>query len=241
VGGAQHVAPVRKSLGVRTAFNILGPMLNPAVRAHTLRGFMCRLRQSGSARTARPLHSLQKAPFALVGVYSADLLTLMAESLQVRARTPVCTCPFHTDARTPPPKQQRLGIERALVVNSMGIDELTPCAPADIIEVTQQSMKRYTLHPSSLGMRTCTLEDLKGGDAAMNAQILRDAFAGKQGPIADALCLNAGVALAAAGIAASPAEGVAMAQEVQRAGKPAAVLDAWVARSQALLAEELRA
>jgi anthranilate phosphoribosyltransferase len=202
------------------------------------------MRQPGSARTARPLHSLQKAPFALVGVYSADLLTLMAESLQARAHAwGVCahTRPSHADARTPPPKQQRLGIERALVVNSMGIDELTPCAPADIIEVTQQSMKRYTLHPSSLGMRTCTLEDLKGGDAAMNAQILRDAFAGKQGPIADALCLNAGVALAAAGIAASPAEGVAMAQEVQRAGKPAAVLDAWVARSQALLAEELRA
>ena len=30
---SQHVAPVRKSLGVRTAFNILGPMLNPAARS----------------------------------------------------------------------------------------------------------------------------------------------------------------------------------------------------------------
>ncbi len=134
--------------------------------------------------------------------------------------------------------QQRLGMQRALVVNSMGIDELTPCAPAEVVEMTQQSIKRYTLQPASLGLRPCTLEDLKGGDAATNAQILRDAFAGKQGPIADALCLNAGVALAAAGIAASPAEGVAMAQEVQRSGKPADVLAAWVSRSQELYAAE---
>ena len=132
-------------------------------------------------------------------------------------------------------------MQRALVVNSMGIDELTPCAPAEVVEVTQQGMKRYTLEPASLGLRPCTLDDLKGGDASVNAQILRDAFAGKQGPIADALCLNAGVALAAAGIAKTPAEGVSMAQEVQRRGKPADVLAAWVARSQALYAAELAA
>jgi anthranilate phosphoribosyltransferase len=188
----------------------------------------------------------QNAPYALVGVYSEDLLMLMAESLQV---TPsgmhalrVANPRAHvapSDRRQRLLAQQRLGMQRALVVNSMGIDELTPCAPAEVVEMTQQSIKRYTLHPASLGLRPCTLEDLKGGDAATNAQILRDAFAGKQGPIADALCLNAGVALAAAGIAASPAEGVAMAQEVQRKGKPADVLAAWVSRSQELYAAEL--
>ena len=50
--------------------------------------------------------------------------------------------------------------------------------------------------------------------------------------------ITAGVALAAAGIAASPAEGVAMAQEVQRSGKPADVLAKWVSRSQALYRAE---
>ena len=120
----------------------------------------------------------------------------------------------------------------------MGIDELTPCAPAEVVEVTQSSMKRYTLHPADLGIKPCTLADLKGGDAAMNAQILRDAFGGQRGPVADALNLNAGVALAAAGIAASPAEGVAMAQEAQRAGKAGQVLTHWIRRSQELLQAE---
>jgi len=152
-----------------------------------------------------------------VGVYSPDLLMLMAESLQ------------------------KLGMQRALVVNSMGIDELTPCAPAEIVEVTQQSLRRYTLHPSQLGLKACTLEDLKGGDAALNAQILRDAFGGRQGPVADALCLNAGVALAAAGVASTPAEGVAMAQEAQRSGKAGDVLAHWITRSQSLLKAELAA
>lgn len=184
----RHVAPVRKSLGVRTAFNILGPLLNPA-----------------------------SAPFALVGVYSPDLLQLMAETLQ------------------------RLGLQRALVVNSMGIDELTPCAPAEVVEVTPGGLRRYSLHPSEVGIAACTLEDLRGGDAATNAQMLRDAFGGQRGAVADALCLNAGVALVAAGLAATPAEGVAMAQEVQRRGAPGDVLSRWVARSQELYKAELGA
>jgi anthranilate phosphoribosyltransferase len=58
------------------------------------------------------------------------------------------------------------------------------------------------------------------------------------GPVADALNLNAGVALAAAQVAATPAEGVAMAQEVQRSGKAAQTLEAWVATSQKFAAAE---
>ena len=56
------------------------------------------------------------------------------------------------------------------------------------------------------------MEDLRGGDATLNANILMDVFGGQTGPVADALCLNAGVALAAANVAPSPEEGVKMAQ-----------------------------
>ena len=58
----------------------------------------------------------------------------------------------------------------------------------------------------------CQVSDLKGGEAALNAQILRDVFGGQQGAVADALCLNAGVALAAAQVAPTAQDGIRMAQ-----------------------------
>jgi hypothetical protein len=44
-------------------------------------------------------------------------------------------------------------------------------------------------------------------------------FGGERNAIADALNLNAGVALHAADVASTPAEGVARAQEAQRSGE----------------------
>ncbi len=58
------------------------------------------------------------------------------------------------------------------------------------------------------------------------------------GPVADALILNAGYALAAAQVAASPADGVALAREVQRRGDALRTLDRWVAVSQQCAAAE---
>mmetsp|Transcript_37348 Transcript_37348/g.93763 ORF Transcript_37348/g.93763 Transcript_37348/m.93763 type:complete len:394 (-) Transcript_37348:155-1336(-) len=175
------VIPVRKSLKVRTAFNFLGPMLNPA-----------------------------DAKYALVGVYDTSVSRKMAEALM------------------------RLDMKKALVVHSHGLDELTPMGDADVVEVTPEGVKSYILNPRDLGIPACTVEDLKGGDAQYNAKILRDVFAGQEGAVADALCLNAGVALASAEVASSPQEGIRMAQEVQRSGKALEVLDKWVEVSQRL-------
>lgn len=60
------------------------------------------------------------------------------------------------------------------------------------------------------------MKDLAGGDARLNASILEDVFGGAQNAVADALNLNAGVALAACEVAGSPQEGVAMAQVTHR-------------------------
>lgn len=181
------IQPVRRALKIRTAFNLLGPLLNPA-----------------------------HAGYGLVGVYSPEVSTLMAGALL------------------------RLGVRKALVVHSMGLDELTPMGPTDVVEVEagKAAPRRYSVDPLELGIKRCSVEDLKGGDAALNASILRDVFGGARGAVADALNLNAGFALAASQVAASPAEGVAMAREVQQAGKAAEVLNRWVALSQQLAAEE---
>ena len=56
------------------------------------------------------------------------------------------------------------------------------------------------------------VEDLRGGDAQLNAQILMDVFGGQRGPVADALNLNAGVALAACQLADDARDGIKMAQ-----------------------------
>lgn len=49
---------------------------------------------------------------------------------------------------------QRLGLKKALVVHSAGLDELTPMAPADVVEVVAgvEGMKRYMLEPKDLGI-----------------------------------------------------------------------------------------
>ena len=172
------VRPVRKSLGVRTAFNMLGPLLNPA-----------------------------HAKYALIGVYSTDISKLMADAASL------------------------MGIEKTLVVHSMGLDELTPMGPASIYEASGGQVKRYEIDPLDLGIPRCAVEDLAGGDATLNARILGDVFGGERNAVADALNLNAGVALAAAKVASDVQEGVMMAQEAQRSGRAGETLRKWVAVS----------
>lgn len=103
------------------------------------------------------------------------------------------------------------------------------------------SLKRYSLDPLDVDIPRCTVEDLKGGDAALNAQILRDVFGGATGPVADALNLNAGYALAACQVAPNPKEGIKMAQEAQRSGRAGEVLSKWIDVSQRMARAEQQA
>lgn len=129
-------------------------------------------------------------------------------------------------------------MQKALVVHSMGLDELTPMGPADVVQVTPTGITEYSLDPLDVGIKRCNVEDLAGGDAAMNAGILRDVFEGKKGAVADALILNAGYALAACEVATGPVEGIEMARKAQESGAAAKTLEKWVHASQEAYAKE---
>jgi len=77
-----------------------------------------------------------------------------------------------------------------------GLDELTISTTSRIWWVRKGAVHEYTLDPAWVGLERHPLETLRGADAAYNAQVVRDLFERAQGPVRDAVVLNAGVALA---------------------------------------------
>jgi anthranilate phosphoribosyltransferase len=177
----KHAAPTRRDMGVRTAFNLLGPLTNPA----------------GATRQ-------------VVGVPRADLTDLLARSLR------------------------RLGAARAWVVHGAdGIDEISTTGHTKISECRDGAIHTFFIHPSDFGIRTASLHELLGGDAAENAAIVRRVLEGEAGAPRDAVVLNAGAALFVADRAGSVREGMNVAAAAIDSGAARATLDAMVKASQA--------
>ena len=119
-----------------------------------------------------------------------------------------------------------------------GLDELTTTTTSTIWRVHAGEVTTVTLDPADLGLPRATTEDLRGGDAEHNAEVVRRVLAGERGPVRDAVVLNAGAALAVHGapdeeVAESLAAGVARAGEAIDSGEAAAALDRWVAATSA--------
>ena len=173
----RHAGPVRKELGVRTVFNLLGPLTNPAM-----------------------------AEYQLLGVYSSEKLELVADALK------------------------QLGIKRALVVHGRdGLDEITTTGITDAYLIEEGlDIEPFEIDPSAFGMPFATPEALKGGDAALNAEIIKHIFAGQRGAARDIVLLNAGAALWVSRRADSIGEGIGLAAEAIESGKATQTLEALV-------------
>ncbi len=178
----KNVAPVRKELGVRTIFNILGPLTNPA-----------------------------DAPNILMGVFHPDLV-----GIQVRAL-------------------QRLGAEHAVVVYGRdGMDEVSLGAATMVGEFRNGAIAEYEIHPEDFGLTMASNRAFKVETPEQSKALLLAVLGNEPGPARDIVVLNAGVALYAADVAASMAEGIALAREAIASGRALAKQREFVARAQEL-------
>ncbi|RYB95500.1 anthranilate phosphoribosyltransferase [Nocardioides oleivorans] len=119
-----------------------------------------------------------------------------------------------------------------------GLDELTTTSTSTVWQVHAGTVRTLTIDPADLGIARATTEDLRGGDAAHNADVVRRLLAGEPGPVRDAVLLNAGAALAVHAEPARPAEeslaaGVARAAEAIDSGAALGTLERWVAATAA--------
>lgn len=168
----KHAAAPRKELGVRTIFNMLGPLTNPA----------------GADRQ-------------LLGIYDRGKTATIASVMQ------------------------QLGLKRAMVVSSHdGLDEISISAPTQVSELVGGDIRTYDIDPEAIGLRTYPINEVLGGDAATNANIIRRVLQGEQGAYRDVVLANAGACIYVSGLAPSIQDGVRAAAEAIDTGKAYAKL-----------------
>ena len=127
--------------------------------------------------------------------------------------------------------------ERAMVVYADdGLDELSVTSPSTVLEVTggadgTSETRTWRLDPNRSGFPPATMDDLRGGDAAFNAAVIRAVLAGERGPRRDIGVLNAAAALVVAGTGGRPARtGSRWPRPSIDEGRPPACSNALVAR-----------
>ncbi|HEY5033099.1 MAG TPA: anthranilate phosphoribosyltransferase [Actinomycetes bacterium] len=132
----------------------------------------------------------------------------------------------------------RRGVSALVVRGDDGLDELTTTTTSTVWRVRDGTVTSEVVDPSRLGLATSAPGALRGGDAAFNAAAVRALLAGEPGPVRDAVLLNAAAALVAleaddAVLDDRLAAGLTTAAEAVDSGAAAAVLDHWVAATQA--------
>jgi anthranilate phosphoribosyltransferase len=134
---------------------------------------------------------------------------------------------------------EAFGSVHAMVVfGHDGLDELSSVAPSTMIESVREPdgtyrRRRVETEPAALGLERATLADLRGGDAARNAELGLKLLDGESGARRDLVCLNAGAALVVAGLADDLTDGMEIASAAIDDGNARGALDRLVATSRA--------
>jgi len=134
----------------------------------------------------------------------------------------------------------------AIVFHGEGIDELTTTGRSQVWVVAGGAVAPAEFDPAALGLPAASLADLRGGDAAHNAGVVRAVLAGEPGPVRDIVVLNAAAGLAAAGglaqvtsadaLVKALADGLSRAAEAIDSGAAERLLARWAETSRRLAA-----
>jgi anthranilate phosphoribosyltransferase len=161
-----------------------------------------------------PLTNPAGASVQVAGVYQASFTELMARALG------------------------ELGVKRAFVVHGAdGLDEISIGGETCVAELRDGVVRSYTVVPEDFGLPRASLENILGGDAKHNAQIIhkvlgRSLLYRAHGPHRDIVRANAAAALVASGRATDWVDGVRIATESIDSGAARERLEALVAFSQ---------
>ena len=124
------------------------------------------------------------------------------------------------------------GSERSMVVHGHGpLDELSLTGPSMVTELDGGRIRSYEVSPADAGLVAAEPADLLGGDAAVNAAVLRAILAGDRGACRDIVVLNAAAGLMVAGMADDLGSGAEAAAAAIDDGRAAAKLEALIASS----------
>ncbi|QTX04793.1 anthranilate phosphoribosyltransferase [Agromyces archimandritae] len=120
-----------------------------------------------------------------------------------------------------------------------GLDELSTTGHSHMWEVSGGTVREHDLDPRDLGLARAKIDDLIGGDAPHNAEIVHRTLAGEPGPVRDIVVLNAAAGLVSYALAEDPEEfqrnilerfreKMAVAAEAIDSGAAAAKLAEWI-------------
>lgn len=131
----------------------------------------------------------------LIGVFSRDWLLPMAQTLR------------------------NLGTEKIWVVHgSDGTDELTTTGLSYVVEIENQSIREFEIHPSQANISVASLKDLRGGLPKENAKALLEVLDGKRGAFRDIVTFNTAAALLIADKVTDLQDGVTLAENALDSG-----------------------
>jgi anthranilate phosphoribosyltransferase len=122
------------------------------------------------------------------------------------------------------------GCKRAMVIHgSDGLDELSTTGPSNVHELySDGTVVNSVIDAEELGFARARLEDIRGGDAATNANAVRRILAGDQGAHRDISVLNSAAGLVVGGLSPDMRSGVELAAAVIDDGRAAGVLEGLV-------------